>query len=72
MGEAKPRQIVSGVAPFYTPEQMVGKRVIVVSNLKPVKLRGTLSEGMVLAADHGEQVTLLEAPEGVPPGSRVR
>ncbi len=72
LGEAKPRQIVSGVAPFYTPEQMVGKRVIVVSNLKPVKLRGTLSEGMVLAADHGEQVTLLEAPEGVPPGSRVR
>lgn len=48
------RQIVSGIAKYYTPEQMVGKKVIVVTNLKPVKLRGVLSEGMILAATDGD------------------
>lgn len=44
------RQIVSGIAESYTPEEMVGKRVVVVTNLKPIKLRGEKSEGMILAA----------------------
>ncbi len=48
------RQIVSGIAKWYTPEEMVGKKVVVVTNLKPVKLRGVMSEGMVLAADDGK------------------
>ena len=48
------RQIVSGIAKFYEPSQMVGKKVIVVTNLKPVKLRGVLSEGMLLAASEGK------------------
>ena len=48
------RQIVSGIANFYEPAQMIGKKVIVVANLKPVKLRGAISEGMILAASLGK------------------
>lgn len=47
---AEVRQIVSGIAAYYAPEEMVGKQVVVVTNLKPIKLRGELSEGMILAA----------------------
>jgi len=52
-------QIVSGIAKSYTPEDMLGKKIIVVANLKPVKLRGTLSEGMILAASEGDKVEVL-------------
>ena len=45
------RQIVSGVAEHYAPEEMVGKQVVVVANLAPIKLRGELSQGMLLFAD---------------------
>lgn len=56
------RQIVSGIAQYYKPEEMVGKNVIVVCNLKPVKLRGVLSQGMVLAAgDDGDDLVIPEA-----------
>lgn len=60
------RQIVSGVAKHYTPEQMVGRKVIVVANLKPIKLRGEDSKGMILFADHGEKLEFVttEAPNG--------
>ncbi len=59
------RQIVSGIAKYYTPEEMVGKKVVVVTNLKPVKLRGVLSEGMILAASDGKNLSVLspEKPE---------
>jgi methionyl-tRNA synthetase len=72
LGEGRLRSIVSGVAEFYTPEQMVGKRVVVVANLKPVKLRGELSEGMVLASDDGTTITVVEAPQAAAPGTVVR
>ena len=55
------RQVVSGIAKHYTPEKLIGLDVIVVANLKPVKLRGELSQGMILAATSGEQLTLLTA-----------
>ncbi|MCT4593637.1 MAG: methionine--tRNA ligase [Anaeromicrobium sp.] len=55
------RQIVSGIAKYYTPEEMVGKKVVVVTNLKPIKLRGEESKGMILAADKGELLTLVTA-----------
>lgn len=55
------RQIVSGIAKYYKPEELVGKKVIVVANLKPVKLRGEESCGMILAAESGDQLTLLTA-----------
>ncbi|MBQ8526148.1 MAG: methionine--tRNA ligase [Clostridia bacterium] len=53
------RQVVSGIANYYTPEQMVGKKVVVVTNLKPAKLRGVLSEGMILATVDGDSLSLL-------------
>ena len=60
------RQIISGVAQSYTPEEMLGRQVIVVTNLKPRKLRGLESRGMLLFADNGERVEIVttEAPDG--------
>ena len=65
------RQIVSGIADYYSPEEFVGKKVIVVANLKPAKLRGVESQGMVLA---GETKDLLEVinVENLPNGTKVR
>jgi methionyl-tRNA synthetase len=48
------RSVVSGIAKYYTPEEMIGKKVVFVTNLKPVKLCGILSEGMILAAEDDE------------------
>jgi methionyl-tRNA synthetase len=56
----KVRQIVSGIASDYTPEEMIGKKVIVVKNLKPVTLRGVLSEGMILAGKRRKSLEVLE------------
>jgi methionyl-tRNA synthetase len=66
------RQVVSGIAKFYTPDQMVGRKVICVTNLKPVKLRGELSQGMILAASQGDQLTLATVAEDIPVGSIVK
>lgn len=69
----KERQIVSGIAKWYTPEDMVGKSVVVVANLAPAKLRGEISEGMLLCADDGEGNVVLVSPEKeVKSGSEVR
>lgn len=53
------RQVVSGIAKYYTPEDLIGKKVIVVTNLKPVNLRGVDSEGMILCATKGKKLTVL-------------
>lgn len=66
------RQVVSGIAKFYSPEDMVGRKVICVTNLKPVKLRGELSQGMILAASHGDQLTLATVPDNMPNGAQVK
>ncbi|MBR6783204.1 MAG: methionine--tRNA ligase [Clostridia bacterium] len=66
------RQVVSGIAKYYTPEELIGKKVIVVSNLKPVKLRGIDSNGMILAADTENGVKVIFADENANPGSKVR
>ncbi|MCJ8011213.1 methionine--tRNA ligase [Paenibacillus sp. KQZ6P-2] len=66
------RQVVSGIAKFYTPEDMVGRKVICVTNLKPVKLRGELSQGMILAASQGDQLTLATVPDSMPNGAIVK
>ena len=58
------RQIVSGIAKYYKPEELVGKKVVVVTNLKPVKLRGVLSQGMILAAVDGDTLSIV-SPEKV-------
>ena len=52
------RQVVSGIAEHYKPEELIGQKVIVVANLKPVKLRGELSQGMILAGSHDGVLTL--------------
>ena len=70
LGEEK-RQIVSGIAEYYKPEGMVGKTVIVVSNLKPAKLRGVESQGMILAADTPDGVQVVFA-DGIPSGCKIR
>jgi methionyl-tRNA synthetase len=65
------RQIVAGVAQFYTPEKITGMKIIVVANLKPTVIRGVQSNGMLLAAKSGSQLFLL-TPEGdLPPGAKV-
>ncbi|MCL9660328.1 methionine--tRNA ligase [Paenibacillus hunanensis] len=66
------RQVVSGIAKFYTPEELVGRKVICVTNLKPVKLRGEESRGMILAASQGDQLTLATVPDSMPNGALVK
>jgi methionyl-tRNA synthetase len=66
------RQVVSGIAKYYTPDELIGKKVVVVSNLKSVKLRGIESKGMILAADTENGVKVLFADENAAPGSKVR
>jgi methionyl-tRNA synthetase len=71
LGEEEPRSIVAGLAEHYAPDDLVGRLVVVVANLKPRKLRGVPSQGMVLAA-HGSQGLKLVSPgEAVEPGTRV-
>ncbi len=73
LGEEKTRTIVSGIAKWYTPEDMVGKSIVVVSNLKPVKLRGILSEGMILcASDDNDNLSIVAPISDIKAGSEVR
>ena len=65
------RTILSGIAKWYTPEEMVGKTVVVVANLAPAKLAGTMSEGMLLCAEDGDNVVLLTAEKEVSSGSNI-
>ncbi len=66
------RQIIAGLAKWYEPDYFIGKLIIVVANLKPKKIRGELSQGMLLAADAEEKPVLLTVMEEVPPGTRIR
>lgn len=66
------RQIVSGIAKYYSPEQMIGKKVVVVTNLNPVKLRGVLSEGMILAAsDESGNLALVSTDINIIDGAEI-
>lgn len=66
------RQIVSGIAKYYTIDELVGQKVVVVTNLKPVKLRGVESNGMILAASHGDRLKLVSVSEEMPNGAVVK
>nr|WP_295970533.1 methionine--tRNA ligase [uncultured Bacillus sp.] len=66
------RQVVSGIAQYYKPEELVGKRVICVTNLKPVKLRGELSQGMILAGSKDGALALATVPDSLPLGAKVK
>ncbi len=70
-GTGTPRTVASGIAPWYQPGDLIDHHVIVVSNLKPAKLCGVESQGMILAADAGEDVQVIFV-DGIAPGSKVR
>jgi methionyl-tRNA synthetase len=72
VGEAEPRTVVSGIAPAYTPETIVGRTVIYFANLAPRKIRGVVSQGMILAAGDAEVLGLSALDREVPPGTRIR
>ena len=66
------RTVVSGIAQHYAPEDLVGRKVVVVANLKPVKLRGITSQGMILAASHGGALEVLTLEKDLPGGAQVK
>ena len=71
-GDEGDRQIISGIADWYpNPAELVGQKVIAVTNLQPRKMRGELSQGMLLSAEFGDQVQLLTVPKNIPNGSLV-
>lgn len=72
LGEGDVRQIVAGVALYYTPESMVGKKIVMLTNLEPAKIRGVISNGMLLAADLDGRAVLLQPESDVPAGSKVK
>jgi len=72
LGDGSPRQVVAGIKGSYQAAELVGKRVVVVANLKPAALRGVQSSGMVLAASDGASITLLTPERPMPPGSPVK
>ena len=66
------RTVVSGIAKHYTAEEMVGKKVVLVANLKPAKLRGILSEGMILCAENQDgELSLVTTDQDFPDGSLI-
>jgi methionyl-tRNA synthetase len=65
------RQVVSGIAKYYKPEELVGKKVVMVYNLKPVTLRGIESKGMLLTAEKGKRLTMLSTLEDIESGATV-
>ena len=71
-GTDKPRQIVSGISEYYKPDELIGKTVIIVANLKPAKLCGEMSNGMLLAADTADGGIKVLFADGMEPGMRLR
>ena len=74
IGEETPRQILAGIALYYDPDKLVGRKIAVVSNLKPRKMRGYVSQGMLLAASVGDEgkPVLATFTEEVPNGTRLK
>jgi len=73
IGESAPRTIVAGIAEAYSPEQMLGRKVVIVANLQPRTLRGITSDGMIVAASlEGGRPVLAGFLEDVPVGARLK
>ena len=70
-GDPEPRTVCAGIASAYLPDELVGRSVAVLANLAPRKLRGVLSQGMILAAGEGADVKLMTVPGDLPPGTRI-
>jgi len=71
VGEEKARQLVAGLAGFYEPEELIEKYIVVLTNLKPAKIFGLVSNGMLLAAVDGDKVSIITPDQTVSLGSRV-
>lgn len=72
LGEGTERTVVSGIAEHYTPEELAGQQVILVANLRPAKIRGIVSHGMILAASQGGQLGIVAPKIEMAPGTRVK
>jgi methionyl-tRNA synthetase len=72
VGDLGRRTIVAGIKQHYRPEELIGKKIIYVANLRPAVVRGVRSEGMLLAADAGKDVVIAVFDRDVPLGARVR
>jgi methionyl-tRNA synthetase len=66
------RTLVAGIAEHYAPDELVGRKVVVVANLEPATLMGIPSDGMVLAASHEGSLSLLTLDKDLPPGAKVK
>ena len=71
-GTENPRTVASGIALYYKPEELIGRKVIIVSNLKPAVLCGVESHGMILAADAGENDVKVIFVDDLPVGAKIR
>ncbi len=70
--EGVEKQLVAGIKEYYTPEQLIGKKIVIVNNLAPAVIRGIESQGMLLAARDGNHVVLLTTESDIKPGSKVQ
>lgn len=71
MAEASPRQLLAGIAEWYAPDSLIGRKIVVVSNLQPRTMRGLESRGMLLAADADGKPMLASVPSETPNGARL-
>lgn len=69
---AKQIQLVAGIKGFYSPQELAGKHIVVLANLEPRRIRGQVSEGMLLAAQGNDRISALVPDKEVEPGSQVR
>ncbi len=65
------KQIVSGIAEYYQPEELIGKKIIVVNNLKPVNLRGEKSNGMILSTEEKNNIKVVEIDQNIAAGTEI-
>lgn len=72
VGEERHRQIISGIADFVTPEEIVGRQLLFIVNLEPRVIRGLASNGMLLAVGEGDTFSVITPAKQVAPGSRIR
>jgi methionine--tRNA ligase beta chain len=71
VGELGPRTIVAGIKDLYDENELIGRQIIIVANLKPRSLAGIMSEGMLLAAEDGSNISLLQPDKTVKPGCKI-
>ncbi|NIM45970.1 MAG: methionine--tRNA ligase subunit beta [Nitrososphaeria archaeon] len=71
LGELGVRQTISSLVGYYEPEELQGRKVVFLTNLKPVRFAGKLSQGMILAAEKGEELALLTVDRDIPNGAKI-